>query len=163
MSKTFRSKIRLWVQKKALFRKGVVIHHDSVFSGVDFLGKATIEPYCRLSGDPKIVIGDNFYMNTGCHIQGNIVFGRDVMIGPKTVIWGRDHKIELGLPMILQGHIKRNIIIGDDVWISSNVTVLKGVTIGTGAVIGAGAIVTKDVPEYGIAVGNPARVVKYRK
>lgn len=52
--------------------------------------------------------------------------------------------------------------IGNDVFIGANVTVLDGVTIGDGAVIGAGAVVTKDIPPYGIAVGVPAHVVKYR-
>jgi len=52
--------------------------------------------------------------------------------------------------------------IGHDVWIGTNTIVLSGVTIGTGAVIGAGSIVTKDIPPYAIAVGNPARVVRYR-
>ena len=52
--------------------------------------------------------------------------------------------------------------IGNDVFIGANVTVLDGVNIGDGAVIGAGAVVTKDIPPYGIAVGVPAKVVKYR-
>ena len=163
MAKTIQSALKLWVKKKLLRRKGVIIHNNTVFSGVEFLGKAVIEPYCRFSGDPKIIIGDNFYMNAGCHIQGNISFGRDVMIGPKTVMWGRDHGMELGTPMKEQGHIKQDIIVGDDVWIAASVTILKGVTIGKGAVIGAGAVVTKDIPEYAIAVGNPAKVIKYRE
>lgn len=163
MAKTIRSALILWLKRKLLRRKGVVIYNNTVFSNVEFLGKAVIEPYCRLLGDPNIIIGDNFYMNVGCHIQGNIYFGSDVMIGPKTVMWGRDHGMELGRPMKEQGQIKRDIIVGDDVWIGANVTILKGVEIGNGAVIGAGAVVTKDIPEYSIAVGNPARVVKYRK
>lgn len=163
MAKTIRSAIKIWVKKRLLRRKGVVIHHNTVFSRVEFLGKATIEPYCRISGDPMILIGDNFYMNAGCHILGNISFGRDVMIGPKTVIWGRDHGIELGLPMKEQRHLKQDIIIGNDVWIASSVTILKGVNIGDGAVIGAGSVVTKDIPEYAIAVGNPAKVIRYRE
>lgn len=56
----------------------------------------------------------------------------------------------------------KKIIIGNDVFIGANVTVLDGVTIGNGAVIGAGAVVTKDIPPYAIAVGVPARIVKYR-
>ena len=56
----------------------------------------------------------------------------------------------------------RQVIIGNDVWIGYGATVLSGVKIGNGAVIGAGAVVTKDIPPYAIAGGNPARVIKYR-
>lgn len=145
-----------------LKRKGVVIYNNTTFSRVSFLGTAVIEPYCRLSGDPQIVIGDNFYLNAGCHLLGEISFGRDVMIGPKTVIWGRDHGIEIGIPMCRQPHSKAPIAIGDDVWIGANATILKGVVIGSGAVIGAGAVVVANVPENAIVVGNPAKVKKYR-
>lgn len=56
----------------------------------------------------------------------------------------------------------QDVIIEDGVWIGCNVTILKGVTIGRGAVVGAGSLVTKDVPPYAIAVGNPAKVIKSR-
>lgn len=163
MPKTIRASVALWIKKKRLKLKGVSIHNNTTIYGVRFLGKATIEPYCRISGDPNIIVGDNFYMNSGCHVQGNITFGRDVMIGPKTVIWGRDHGTSIGIPMKSQLHIKQDIIIGNDVWIAANVTILKGVNIGDGVVVGAGSVVTKDIPEYAIVVGNPARVIKYRK
>lgn len=52
--------------------------------------------------------------------------------------------------------------IGNDVWIGRNVIILSGVSIGNGAVIGAGSVVTKDIPDYAVAVGNPARVIRYR-
>jgi acetyltransferase-like isoleucine patch superfamily enzyme len=57
---------------------------------------------------------------------------------------------------------KGDIIIGNDVWIGYHATILSGVTIGDGAVVGAGAVVTKDIPPYGIAVGNPARLIRKR-
>jgi acetyltransferase-like isoleucine patch superfamily enzyme len=57
---------------------------------------------------------------------------------------------------------RKQINIGNDVFIGANVTVLDGVTIGDGAVIGAGAVVSKDIPPYAIAVGCPIKVIKYR-
>lgn len=57
---------------------------------------------------------------------------------------------------------KGKIIIGSDVWIGESVTLLSGVHIGDGAIIGAKSVIAKDVPPYGIAVGNPAEVIKYR-
>lgn len=57
---------------------------------------------------------------------------------------------------------RQNTTIGHDCWIGANVVILKGVSIGPGAVIGAGAVVTKDVPPYGIVVGAPASLIKYR-
>lgn len=57
---------------------------------------------------------------------------------------------------------ERRVVVGNDVWLGHNVTVMGGVTVGDGAVVGSGAIVTKSIPPYAIAVGNPARIIKYR-
>ena len=54
----------------------------------------------------------------------------------------------------------KRVKIGSNVWIGSNVTILPGVEIGDGAVVGAGSVVTKNVPEYSIVAGNPAKVIK---
>ncbi len=59
-------------------------------------------------------------------------------------------------------HSKGNVKIGSDVWIGAEAVILSGVTIGDGAVIGARAVVAKDVPPYGIVVGNPARFIRFR-
>jgi hypothetical protein len=55
-----------------------------------------------------------------------------------------------------------DVVIGDDVWIGFGVTILSGVSIGNGAVIGAGTVVTKDIAPFAVAVGNPARIIKFR-
>jgi acetyltransferase-like isoleucine patch superfamily enzyme len=66
------------------------------------------------------------------------------------------------VPVRFQGTAYGNVSIGEDCWLGTNVVVLPGVTIGKGAVVGAGAVVTKDVPEYAIALGIPAKVVGHR-
>ena len=57
---------------------------------------------------------------------------------------------------------KGDVTIGNDVWIGNNVQILSGVTIGDGAVIGAGAVIAKDVPQYAVMVGNPAKLKRFR-
>ena len=66
------------------------------------------------------------------------------------------------IPIRNQGHICKNIMIEDVVWLGANVVVLGGVTIGKGCVIGAGSVVTKNIEAYSIAVGVPAKVIKNR-
>ena len=163
MPKTLRFALSNWIRSRWLRRQGVRVYNGAVLSRVKFLGTAVIEPYCRLNGDPLITVGDNFYLNSGCHLLGNIRFGKNVLIGPKVVFWGRDHGIELGLPMNQQPHVRSDIFVGDDVWIGASAVVLKGVSIATGAVVGAGSIVTKDVPKNAVVAGSPARVIKYRE
>ena len=163
MSKSIKGKLVLLVKRVLLKRRGVVMHNNTVFSNIEFLGTAVVEPYCRLSGDPKLSIGNNFYCNAFCHFLGEITIGENVMIGPKTLILGRDHGMQLnGRSMREQEHIRKPITIGNDVWIGGGAIILKGVSIGEGAVVGAGSVVTKDIPRNAIAVGNPAKVIKYR-
>ncbi|URZ06314.1 CatB-related O-acetyltransferase [Clostridium felsineum] len=70
--------------------------------------------------------------------------------------------IKEDLDEVVFSDYNKKIEIGNDVWIGSNVTILPNVKIGNGAVIGAGAVVNKDIPDYAVAVGVPAKVIKYR-
>ena len=84
------------------------------------------------------------------------------MIAANSYIINNDHEIYQNLSPNLSGHITRNIIIEDNVWIGANCVILKGVKIGEGAIIGAGSIVTKDIKPYSINVGNPCKMIKFR-
>ena len=115
----------------------------------------------------RIQIDDNSKFNEGCHINasngGLIKIGRKCLIGPNVVMRTASHNFGDRESYIQdQSHSYGDIIIFDDCWIAANVTILGGVTIGRGSIIGAGAVVTKDVPEFSIAVGVPAKIIKRR-
>ena len=94
---------------------------------------------------------------------GGIRIGNHVLIGQCVNIHAESHRFsDRHLRIDQQGVSYKSVVIEDDVWIGSKVTILDGVTISQGAVIGAGAVVTKSVPSYAIAVGVPARVVGTR-
>jgi maltose O-acetyltransferase len=112
---------------------------------------------------PHISLGERSGFGIRCMIQGNVVIGRNVMMGPDVKIYSRNHVYAaLDIPMQEQGVISYKAVIGDDVWISSNVVILPGKKIGSHSIIGAGSVVTKDVPDYAIVAGNPARVIRMR-
>lgn len=114
---------------------------------------------------PNIEIGDFSGIGENSRIEECVKIGKNVMMGPECYIYTRNHKFDrTDIPMIQQGFSEtKEVIIEDDVWIGSRVTILPGVTIGKGTVIGAGSIVTKSIPEFSVACGNPAKVKRIRK
>jgi len=105
-------------------------------------------------------IGCNAVIGAG---GGGIKIGNNVLIGQSVNIHSERHVFkDTSLPIRAQGISYQGIVIEDDVWIGSKVTILDGVVIGIGAVIGAGAVVTNSIPPYSIAVGMPAKVVRLR-
>lgn len=114
---------------------------------------------------PSVELGDNSGIGIRARVNGKVIIGKDVMMGPEVCIYTKNHAFDrTDIPMNLQGvTAEKPVIIGDDVWIGARVIILPGVHIGTGAVIGAGSVVTKDVPDYAVIGGNPARILKMRK
>jgi serine acetyltransferase len=113
----------------------------------------------------RIVIEDNVYVGEYGVVTSNaeIRVGRDTIIAPHADIVDFNHGFDdLTTRVIDQPRDAAPIVIGRDVWLGAGVKVLRGVTIGNQAVIGAGAVVREDVPERGVAVGVPARVVRRR-
>jgi acetyltransferase-like isoleucine patch superfamily enzyme len=107
----------------------------------------------------NISVGKNVFINSGCSFQdqGGIAIGDGVLIGHNVVLATLNHDID---PRKRGTMHPAPIVIGKNVWIGANATVLPGVTIGEGAVIAAGAVVTKDVPANVIVGGVPAKMIK---
>lgn len=140
------------------------ISHKSIFFGKNVV----IGERAFFTADGgEITVGSNTSFNVNSHINasvgGIINIGNDCLIGPNVVMRTADHVFSNPKINIReQGHVIKNIIIFDDVWLGSNVIIVGGVSIGKGSVIGAGAVVTKNIPPYSVAVGVPAVVIKHR-
>lgn len=122
-----------------------------------------IEPKVIFSNLSESEIGDNSGIGMYSYI-GTVKIGCDVMIGEELIAISKNHEFsDINIPMWKQGwQLDRPIIIEDDVWIGSRVTILPGVKIGKGVIVGAGSVVTKDVAPYTIVGGNPAREIRKR-
>lgn len=109
----------------------------------------------------NISVGKNFFANFNMVVldEARVVFGDNVFIGPNCGFYTAGHPID---PIERNKGLEfaRPIIVGNNVWIGANVTVVPGVTIGDNCVIGAGSVVTKDIPDNTVAVGNPCKVIK---
>lgn len=107
----------------------------------------------------NITIGQRVFINSGCHFQdqGGITIGDDVLIGHNVVLATLNHALK---PDQRKDMIPAPIVIGRNVWIGANATVLPGVTIGDNAIVAAGAVVTRSVAEDTVVGGVPARVIK---
>lgn len=152
LSLRFQGRYVLWhggLPMPRIVNRGGELHSGgcSLWSGVRLeVGKGAV-----------LSIGKGSYLNRNttvvCHER--VTIGRAVKISWDVVVMDTD---EHDLP----GSRGRTaaVTIGDEVWVGCRAIILKGVTIGRGAVIGAGAIVTSDIPEYTLAVGQPARVIR---
>jgi acetyltransferase-like isoleucine patch superfamily enzyme len=133
-----------------------IINSANVRIGNDCLLQDAI--YMRAGTEGKIAIGDRAALNSFCRLfgHGSIEIGEDTQIGPGSLITTTEHDYDHGLT----AHFKR-VVIGKGVWVGANVTILPGVEIGDGAVIGAGSVVMKNIASRCVALGVPARVVRF--
>ena len=107
----------------------------------------------------NLKLGEYVFINSGCRFQdqGGITIGDGALIGHNVVMATINHGLE---PERRGDNIPAPIVLGRNVWIGANATILSGVTIGDNAVVAAGSVVTKDVPANMVVAGVPAKVIK---
>ena len=108
----------------------------------------------------NIEVGENVFINACCHFQdhGGVTIGDGCQIGHNVVFATLNHFME---PEKRKMSHSAPIVLGKNVWVGSNVTILQGVAIGDNSVIGGGAVVAEDIPANVVAVGIPAKVIKH--
>lgn len=127
-------------QKKALFTN--CIHPGVNLKMVETGIGNTIEENVMIQAN--VSIGNNCAINTGTVIAHECVIGNTVFFAPRTCLAGK-------------------ILVNDGVFLGTNCTILPRIKIGRWATVGAGAVVTKDIPDYAVVAGNPARIIKYNE
>lgn len=162
-----------WKRQFAYFGKEANIAYPANLLGCGFISigdNTIILDHSRLSNfhieglEPRIQIGKNCYIGYYFTIlnASSVVLGDDVLIASHVLISSENHGMdpESDLPYAAQPLQSSPVTIGDGCWIGEKVCILPGVNIGKKCIIGAGSVVTKSIPDYSIAVGNPARIIK---
>ncbi|MFJ4566281.1 DapH/DapD/GlmU-related protein [Streptomyces caelestis] len=134
----------------------------AVYPDVLHLGdRSYIAAHAYVTGE--IRTGADCTLNPFTVVRGTVTLGDGVRIGAHSSLLAFNHGTAPELPVHRQPVTTRGITVGDDVWIGSHVVVVDGVTIGDHCVIGAGAVVTKNLPAWTVAAGNPARRIRDRR
>jgi acetyltransferase-like isoleucine patch superfamily enzyme len=130
------------------------------------VGKGCLLRYnVRVFNKKQLRLGDHVSVNNSVQMNagGGITIGNNTIIAPGVKIWSVNHAYEsVDRPMRDQGFVFGAVSIGEDVWLATNSVILPGVTVHDGAIVAAGAVVTKDVPQYAIVAGVPARMIGRR-
>ena len=124
-------------------------------------------PITTIENPAGVTIGDNVWIskNVALYASNGIKIGNDVIIAKDVSLISGDHDFSQKNLRINEQGMKTDkipITIGNDVWIGEKAIILKKVSVGDGCIIGAGSVVTKDLPPFSIAAGNPARIIKTR-
>ncbi|MBP2688601.1 MAG: Acetyltransferase (isoleucine patch superfamily)-like protein [Deltaproteobacteria bacterium] len=188
LRKTFYGGMFRMAGRGVIYGRGLILRHPGKIS---IGARVSIDDDVMLdasgAGEKGITLGDGVIVSRNCVIQGktgpvmigdrtdigcNCIFSSvsGIEIGNSTLIaghcyigGGRYRSDRLDIPIMDQGSYSEGpVMIGEDVWLGAGVIVLDGVRIGRGTIIGAGSVVTREIPEYSVAVGVPARVIGTR-
>lgn len=132
----------IFVASGSFIERGTKIGNRTRINAPSHLGRCEIGAYCAIGG--RLIVRSANHVTSHINMQD----------------FSQKHFLKATTPVA--GVRKSDVRIGNGVWIGDSVIILPGVRVGNGAVIGAGSVVNKDIPDYSVAVGNPARVVKMR-
>ena len=146
--------LRLWFQQKKISKISKT---------------ADIRPYCTILGTQNIEIGERVIIPPGTLLstcpnnnESTITIEDDVLFGPNVSVYSSTHNFDNAEePIKNQGYSVSKVVLQKGCWLGVNSVIMPGITIGENAVVGANSVVTKDVPNYAIVVGSPARIIKY--
>ena len=132
------------------------------FNKFNLGSKSTIESFSTINnGVGDVIIGDNTLIGMSNVIIGPVTIGNNVIFAQNIVASGLNHDYtDVNQPIYKQKILVSPIIIEDDCWIAANSVITSGVTIGKHSVVAGGSVVTKSIPPYSVAAGNPAKVIK---
>jgi acetyltransferase-like isoleucine patch superfamily enzyme len=154
---------------KAIFSNFAYYIHEHVTwrRKINHKGDFRVHAKTSVRNAQNIYLGHNVRITINCCIWAEentkIIFGDNVLVGPGVKMFCGNHgTVRNGVPMTYQERIEKDIIIGNDVWIGANSVITSGVKIGEGAVVAAGSVVTKDVDDYTVVGGVPAKFIKQR-
>lgn len=144
---------RRWFQKKKLYEIGE---------------NSELRPFVSINGTDSISIGKNVIIPPGTilsampnDIEHGIFIEDDVLIGPNVSIYSATHNYKnVNLAIKKQGYIAKKVTIKQGSWLGVNSVIMPGITVGINSVVAAGSIVTKDVPDYCVVAGAPAKIIK---
>lgn len=164
-----------WANRLGELGQGVIIARNSIWynpKAIALGSHVLIKKNCQLSalntpragGCIRLRIGDESSLQQGCKITAaeSIVIGNKVMIADNVFITDHNHifnRADMPAALVRDLHTEE-VVIEDGCWLGYGCVILKGVHIGERSVIGANAVVTRDIPPYSVAVGNPARVIR---
>jgi acetyltransferase-like isoleucine patch superfamily enzyme len=114
----------------------------------------------------EVRIGSKTVLGQECTISAyqHVSIGDQCILADRVMLIDFDHNVaEVERPIRVQGIYKRDVRVGNNVWIGFAAQILRGVTVGDNAIVGAGAVVTKDVPANAVVAGVPARVIRMRE
>lgn len=123
---------------------------------------STVEDFSTINnGVGNVIIGDRTRIGISNVLIGPVRIGNDVILAQNVVLSGLNHEYQnIEIPPSKQNVTTSEIVLEDGCWVGANAVIVPGVKIGKHSVVAAGSVVTKSVPDYSVAAGNPARIIK---